>query len=91
MRCYRSCAQKSVEQNSNASNYAGMVKAVARKLDWADGHLNLAVAGSFVLMTPFVYHAMLNELSNQGYVVNFQLVLEPVTGAVELAKKALLT
>ena len=52
MRCYRSCAQKPAEQSSNASNYAGMVKAIARALRWRDMLENGTHAG-IVTLTGF--------------------------------------
>ncbi len=70
---------------------AKIVRAVAVKLGWLSGPLDLAVAGSFVLNTAIVRKAMLRDLKSDGYEINFQLVPDPVVGAVELAKKALLS
>ncbi len=70
---------------------ARAVRAVAMKLGWSNGPLNLAVAGSFLLMTSSVREAMIGRLTSEGYEVQAELVSDPVRGAVVLARKALLS
>jgi N-acetylglucosamine kinase-like BadF-type ATPase len=68
---------------------AEIVGAVALSLGWSSGPLPLAVAGGFLLSATIVRHAMIDNLSRQGYLVHVSPVTEPVIGAIILAERAL--
>jgi N-acetylglucosamine kinase-like BadF-type ATPase len=67
---------------------ADMVAAVARQLHIESGVLPLAMAGSFLLNCSIVSAAMIGRLTELEYEINSASVLEPVTGALVLARRA---
>jgi N-acetylglucosamine kinase-like BadF-type ATPase len=68
---------------------AEMAAAVARALDWREGPLPLALAGSFLLAAAEVSEALCTGLAQIGYAVEAAHVSEPVRGALVLARHAL--
>ena len=68
---------------------ARMVRAVAIELGLESGPLPLAMAGSFLLNSPSVSRVLVHRLIEQGYEVRATPVLEPVEGALVLARWAL--
>jgi N-acetylglucosamine kinase-like BadF-type ATPase len=68
---------------------AEMAAAVARALDWPEGSLPLATAGSFLLAAAAVSDALCTALGQIGYAVEPVPVSEPVRGALVLARRAL--
>jgi N-acetylglucosamine kinase-like BadF-type ATPase len=68
---------------------AKMVQAVARKIGVAEGHLPLAMAGSFLLASTSLSKVLMNRLSEAGYQVQATPVTNPVEGALALARQGL--
>ncbi len=68
---------------------AETVAAVARQLGWSSGDLPLALAGGFLLRADPVRQSLLDHLTTQGYQPIPQLVTDPVTGALILARRAI--
>jgi N-acetylglucosamine kinase-like BadF-type ATPase len=67
---------------------ARMVGATARELGMTRGPLPLAMAGSFLLNSPPVSRALVGWLTDRGYTVQARSVLDPVEGALVLARRA---
>jgi len=61
--------------------------AAARALGWTSGPLPLGLAGGFLLSTPVVVDAMLEDLRARGYDPQPTLVEEPARGALALARR----
>jgi hypothetical protein len=78
-----------------AAQLAEMVLTVARRIGWSsgkgEGHLPLAMAGSFLLGTPVVARGLVEGLERHGCLVSATPVAEPAVGAVVLARKAFLS
>lgn len=68
---------------------AEMVATVARRLEWPLGSLPLAIAGGFIISTPLVKYTLRDRLAADGFQAETTEVAEPVRGAVEIARRAL--
>lgn len=70
---------------------AAMAGAVARALDWPAASLPIALAGGFLLRAEPVRRSLVGHLARQGYAPRPTLVINPVDGAVVLARRYLET
>src|SRR5262249_55420206 len=68
---------------------AEMAAAVARTLEWSEGMLPLALAGSFLLAAADVSRSLMAQLAEAGFATKATPVTEPVRGAIVLARQAL--
>ena len=77
MRCYCSCAQKPAEQNFNASNYAGTVKAIAPAFRWREMLKN----GTHATIAEIAAAEKINE-SYVGRVLRLTLLAPDIVEAI---------
>ncbi|MDG3007548.1 N-acetylglucosamine kinase [Paludisphaera mucosa] len=71
-----------------ARDLAETAAAAARSLGWISGPLPLGLSGGFLVSTPLLAEALLEDLRGRGYEPIPTLVAEPAQGGLNLARRA---
>ena len=73
---------------SAARDLGEIAAAAARSLGWESGPLPIGLAGGFLVSTPALAEALLDDLRARGYDPSPTLVPDPAIGGLHLARRA---